>query len=80
MLDVEEKEVEALDKFCENGHRNKPRGNQIKCKICKKKIFQKVEKDEEFYVLKDTLKQIIMRNDASNGKMHDILITDSTQT
>ena len=45
ILDVEEKELEAEDKFCEDGHRNiKPRGNQIKCKVCKKGIFKKVEK------------------------------------
>ena len=52
ILDIEEKEIEALDKFCEDGHRNiKPRGNQIKCKVCKKQIFKRVETNEEFEVL-----------------------------
>ena len=36
LLDVEQKEIESKDKFCEDGHRNiKPRENQIKCKVCK---------------------------------------------
>ena len=73
------KEFEKEDKFCEDGHRNiKPRANQIKCKVCKKSIFKKadVEKDKEFEVLKDTLKQITVRNYANNGKMHEIVIAD----
>ena len=70
-----------MDKFYEDGHRNiKPRGNQIKCKVCQKLIFKRVEtNDEEFETLKDTVRQIIVRNDASNGKMHDILITNVDQ-
>ena len=80
ILNIEENEIEALDKFCEDGHRNiKPRGNQIKCKVCKKQIFKRLETNEEFEVLKDTVKQIIVRNDASNGKMHDIVITDADE-
>ena len=78
ILNVEDKELEALDKYCENGHRNiKPRANQIKCKVCKKQIFSKNERNEEFEVLKETLKQIIVRNDAKDGKIHDILIADT---
>ena len=41
VLEVEEKELERQDKFCENGHRNiRPRANQIKCKICKRMIYK----------------------------------------
>ena len=79
MIDVEKKELEKEDKFCEDGHRNvNPRANQIKCKVCKKNIFKKanLEKDEEFEALKDSVKQITVKNDGKNGKMHEILISD----
>ena len=80
VLEVEEKELQKEDRFCEDGHRNvKPRGNQIKCKVCRKNINKTSDNtvDEEYETLKDTLKQIVVRNDAKNGKMHDILIEDA---
>ena len=41
VLEVEEKELQKEDRFCEDGHRNvKPRGNQIKCKVCRKHIIK----------------------------------------
>ena len=41
------------------------------------RYLQESRKDKEFETLKDTLKQITVRNDATNGKMHDILISDT---
>ena len=83
VLEVEEKELERQDKFCENGHRNiKPRANQIKCKICKRMIYKKhnYENEEDFETLKETIKQITVRNEGNNGKMHDILISDTNKS
>ena len=80
VLEVEKKDLAREDKFCEDGHRNvKPRGNQIKCKVCKKSIQKKVDDDddEEYKTLKETLKQITVRNNGKNGKMQDILISDT---
>ena len=41
MIDVDKKELEKEDKFCEDGHRNvNPRANLIRCKVCNKNIFK----------------------------------------
>ena len=79
LLDVEEKHLEKNDKFCVDGHRNmKPRANQIKCKVCKKNLDKQVDNtgDEELELLKETVKQIIVRNDGKDGKISDVIISD----
>ena len=79
ILDVEEKDMEKKDKFCVDGHRNvKPRANQIKCKVCKKYLDEQVfnTHDEEHELLKDTVKQLMVRNDGKDGKMSDVIISD----
>ena len=79
LLDVEEKDQGKKDKFCVDGHRNiKPRANQILCKVCKKNLDKQVDNtgDEELELLKETVKQIIVRNDGKDGKMSDVIISD----
>ena len=41
-------------------------------------IYRKTnfEKEEDYETLKETIKQITVRNDVKNGKMHDVLISD----
>jgi hypothetical protein len=79
LLDVEEKDQGKKDKFCVDGHRNiKPRANQIKCKVCKKNLDKQVDNtgDEELELLKETVKQIIVKNDGKDGKISDVIISD----